>query len=145
MPKKTATASAIAPPASNKESGKLYMTELPDGPPQQHVQQTLDSHLRAPSSPPDSLFESACPQDKSVETEQDDVLVVEGGGGSLAASLLSGSAKNEWPYNGSSPDERRRCFEEVARKNALQRRDMAIAKLHMRRSDNLMRQVHDRM
>jgi hypothetical protein len=132
MPKKvSATHAANAPATAAEGGGKLVVTEHPPegaAPTAQHVQLTLDAHLKAPSS-------SALAEEDDggvVMLEAEPLCEVEEG---LSDARLAGAFKDL------SLEERHRILVEVAQKNALQRRDKAIALLHTRRAENLLRQV----
>jgi hypothetical protein len=134
MPKKvSATHSANAPAAAAE--GKLVVTEHPAegaAPTAQHVQQTLDAHLKPPAS--------------STLGEEEDGGVVMLEGEPLCTVLDEveeglGDARLAGAFKDLSLEERHRILVEVAQKNALQRRDKAIALLHTRRAENLLRQV----
>ena len=137
MAKKVSTVHAPSHPnAGAAEAGKLIVTEHPaEGAPAtaQHVQLTLDTHLKGHA-----------PQRRTAVEDEDGVILdaepfcmvldeVEG----------LGDAPLTAPFKDLSPEERQRILVEVAQKNALQRRDTAIARLHTRRAENLLRQVCD--
>jgi hypothetical protein len=146
MPKKVSTVSTTS--SASKEGGggggassssKLFITEHPlDGPvqQQQRVQLTLDAHLK--TTPP---AEGVPPPQSENESDMfcmvvEETQLHEGTEDGVEEPPNKGQA-----FTSASLEDKRRTLEEVARKNALQRRDMAIAKLHIRRSENLLRQV----